>query len=227
MNFLGGGWTVIQRRGDFGRPEDFFLRGWRDYKVTSILLINCSLCDITCFKNGFGEPDEDLWLGLDAIHDLTFNRRDDQVIQLQIAMTDFDDNRTAIMINNFTVGPEREHYKISYKNYNSRLGSSLPARGTPFSTVDNDHDAWSGNCAERFDGAWWYSACHNSNLNGLYLKGPHESYGNGVNWYHWRGYRYSLKTTEMKLRVKPPRRGPPPTRSTTMRPPSDEQDDAS
>ena len=52
----------------------------------------------------------------------------------------------------------------------------------------------------RFQGAWWYSACHNSNLNGQYLEGEHESFGNGVNWYHWKGYHYSLKKTEMKVR---------------------------
>lgn len=29
----GGGWTIIQRRGDNGKPQDFFLRGWEEYKV--------------------------------------------------------------------------------------------------------------------------------------------------------------------------------------------------
>ena len=76
-----------------------------------------------------------------------------------------------------------------------------------FSTVDRDNDAWSKNCAERFSGAWWYSACHNSNLNGLYLRGEHESFGDGVNWYHWKGYHYSLKLTVLKIRgVRPKRR---------------------
>ncbi len=100
------------------------------------------------------------------------------------------------------MGSEKEGYKISYKNYNSKMGNSMPARGTKFSTVDKDNDAWSKSCAQRFSGAWWYSACHNSNLNGLYLKGEHESFGNGVNWYHFRGYHYSLKNTELKVRNK-------------------------
>ena len=76
----------------------------------------------------------------------------------------------------------------------------MPKKGTKFSTIDSDNDAWSKNCARRFQGAWWYSACHNSNLNGQYLQGEHESFGNGVNWYHWKGYHYSLKKTEMKIR---------------------------
>ena len=134
------------------------------------------------------------------MHNLTASHPEDREVQLMITLSDFDNNRTAIMINNFTVGTEEELYKISYKNYNSRIGNSLPARETPFSTIDNDNDAWSKNCANRFSGAWWYSACHNSNLNGLYLRGQHESFGNGVNWFHWKGYHYSLKTTEMKVR---------------------------
>jgi ficolin len=55
MNTLGGGWTVIQRRGDFGNPPDFFFsnKTWDDY------------------RNGFGRPDRELWLGLEPIFYLT------------------------------------------------------------------------------------------------------------------------------------------------------------
>ena len=91
---------------------------------------------------------------------------------------------------------------ITYKNYNNKIGNSLPSRGTKFSTIDRDNDLWKGNCAKKFSGAWWYSACHNSNLNGLYLRKNHTSFGNGVNWFHLRGYHYSLKNTEMKVRAK-------------------------
>ena len=49
MNTLGGGWTVIQRRGDFGNAPDFFLRNWTEY------------------RNGFGRPDRELWIGLEAM----------------------------------------------------------------------------------------------------------------------------------------------------------------
>ena len=49
MNTLGGGWTVIQRRGDFGNDPKFFLRNWNAY------------------RNGFGRPDKELWLGLEYI----------------------------------------------------------------------------------------------------------------------------------------------------------------
>ena len=78
--------------------------------------------------------------------------------------------------------------------------SSLP-HDRPFTTRDHDNDHHRNrNCAIAFKGAWWYSACHASNLNGLYLRGNHSSYADGVNWKGWKGYHYSLKRTEMKIR---------------------------
>jgi ficolin len=72
--------------------------------------------------------------------------------------------------------------------------------GQQFSTYDQDNDAWSNNCAVKFRGAWWYKACHDSNLNGFYYGGSHTSYADGIEWGTWTGYYYSLKTTEMKIK---------------------------
>ena len=72
--------------------------------------------------------------------------------------------------------------------------------GMKFSTRDVDNDKHNGKCAQMFKGAWWYKDCHSSNLNGLYLSGPHNSYADGVNWFAYKGHNYSLKTSEMKLR---------------------------
>ena len=73
-----------------------------------------------------------------------------------------------------------------------------------FSTKDqdNDHGDHVSNCAEHYKGAWWYNDCHRSNLNGLYLNGSGAPFAIGVNWYAFRGYHYSLKRTEMKVKTK-------------------------
>ena len=80
-------------------------------------------------------------------------------------------------------------------------GDSLSLhRDMAFTTRDQDNDIYNGNCATDFKGAWWYEKCHSSNLNGCYRKGNHSSYADGVNWRDWRGYYYSVKRAEMKIK---------------------------
>ena len=92
--------------------------------------------------------------------------------------------------------------KLKFSGYSGTAGDSLGphSKGSPFSTWDQDNDAINGSCAQGYQGAWWYLECHHSNLNGLYRGGAHSSFGDGVNWYAWKGFYYSLKFTEMKLR---------------------------
>ena len=76
------------------------------------------------------------------------------------------------------------------------------ADGQQFSTYDKDNDIHSEDCADLYKGCWWYKNCHQSNLNGQYLGGPHATYADGINWKTWKGYYYSLKATAMMVRRK-------------------------
>ena len=90
-----------------------------------------------------------------------------------------------------------------YKTFSSgNAGDSLTGHNNAaFSTKDKDNDVYApGSCAVAYKGAWWYTACHSSNLNGFYYYGAHKSDTDGVNWGTWRGYYYSFKRAEMKFR---------------------------
>src|SRR6218665_460648 len=80
-------------------------------------------------------------------------------------------------------------------------GDSLGGHGgAQFTTIDADHDTHNTtNCAKLFHGAWWYKACHASNLNGRYLGGNHTSDADGINWKTFRDYHHSMKTTRMEI----------------------------
>ncbi|XP_063846531.1 ryncolin-1-like [Scylla paramamosain] len=51
----------------------------------------------------------------------------------------------------------------------------------------------------RYEGVFWYAACHKGNLNGYQYVGNHTSYADGINWYHWKGHHYSVKRTCMMI----------------------------
>ncbi|XP_028415030.1 microfibril-associated glycoprotein 4-like [Dendronephthya gigantea] len=180
MTTSGGGWTVIQRR--LTGSVDFY-RGWQDY------------------KNGFGDVNGEYWLGLDRIHRMTTALQN----ELRIDMEDTSGNTKYAQYNTFAVGSEQQKYILSIGGYAGTAGDSLsPHKGMAFTTKNRDNDADVNNCAVVFKGAWWYSSCHSSNLNGKYLYGKHSSYANGINWLAWKGYYYSLKSTSMKIRPRAP-----------------------
>ena len=175
METDGGGWTVFQRRMD--GSQNFYLY-WKNYDL------------------GFGELDEEFWLGLSKIHRLTTSSS-----SLRVDLEDFDSNKRFAKYSVFSVANALTQYKLTVGGYSGTAGDSLTSHnGKKFSTQDRDNDVWYKQCAQSFKGAWWYGACHASNLNGAYLFGNHTSYANGVNWYHWKEHHYSLKFSEMKVR---------------------------
>ncbi|XP_050732342.1 techylectin-5A-like [Eriocheir sinensis] len=100
-------------------------------------------------------------------------------------------------------------YQLGFGNINTEFwysgdaGDGLGEGGHPgskFSTHDSDNDSYETSCAQKFRGAWWYNACHLSNLNGYQYVGNHTSYADGIDWRPWRGYHYSLRHTTMMIR---------------------------
>ncbi|XP_013400765.1 microfibril-associated glycoprotein 4-like [Lingula anatina] len=176
MTTDGGGWTLFQKRMD--GSVDFF-RGWEDY------------------KHGFGNLNGEHWLGNDLINLLTNQGR----YELRVDMEDATGVKAYARYDNFAISSERTNYQLTIGGYSGNAGDSLGNHnGMAFSTKDKDNDSHDSNCAQTYKGAWWYKACHRSNLNGLYHLGEHASGADGVNWYDFKGHNYSLKTTEMKIR---------------------------
>ncbi|KAM5146090.1 ficolin-1-A-like [Mantella aurantiaca] len=177
MESDGGGWTVFQRRMD--GSVDFF-RNWNDY------------------KKGFGNQNSEFWLGNNNIHRLTSTG----TFQLRVDLADFENRQFYALYSNFHIDGETNNYTLSAISYSGgTLSDSFSNhKNNKFSTKDRDNDQAGHSCANSYRGGWWYGACHHSNLNGLYLRGNHTSYANGINWYSGRGHNYSYKVSEMKIR---------------------------
>ncbi|GFR25718.1 techylectin-5A [Trichonephila clavata] len=68
-------------------------------------------------------------------------------------------------------------------------GDSMITRSNnmKFTTIDQKNDNFEINCAVAFKGAWWHNDCHDANLNGLYLRGTHDSLAMGSTGEHGKG----------------------------------------
>ncbi|XP_030403859.1 tenascin-X isoform X3 [Gopherus evgoodei] len=176
METDGGGWLVFQRRMN---GETDFWRDWEDY------------------AQGFGNRSQEFWLGNDALHELTAGGEQELRVDLRAGA-----EAVFAQYQRFQVDPPSEHYRLHLGSYRGTAGDALSYHsGSVFSTRDRDPNRLLIPCAVSYRGAWWYRNCHYANLNGLYgSRRDHQ----GVNWFNWKGFEFSIPFTEMKLR---PRRG--------------------
>ena len=162
--------------------QDFYLN-WNDY------------------VHGFGNLNGEFWLGLSKIYRLTANTS--HTSMLRVDLGDFDGNTAYAKYSTFRVGDSVSKYILTVSGYTGTAGDSFAYQnGHKFSARDQDNDPHSEHCAQISKGGWWYRRCHSANLNGFYYpSGPYSAtHAEGVVWYYWKGYRYSLKVTEMKVR---------------------------
>ena len=180
------GWIAVQQR-QVGSVD--FYRNWTEY------------------RNGFGDPATDYYLGNELIHQLTFGRQ----MQIAIMGQDFNDELRILYFDGFYIENEQTGYKLHAGTFStdspspeSLAGNWLEKDGVSFSTKDNDNDPIADtHCAEYWNTAGWLTNCFTLCFNGPYSDTESVNDGLGVMWHAWKGWGSSLKHAGMYIREMP------------------------
>ena len=184
MALEGGGWTEFQRRKD-GSVE-FKNRTWLEY------------------KEGFGNPKTEYWLGNEAVHRLTTSEEYNYMVFVKA----FDGVTARRELLGFKLGNEESGYKFQFQGV---------APGYDNQPVYADNKGWSNlngasfsaydrgvikSCAVNF-GGWWHRGCHAYAMNGAYsIDGTPVVHADGIMWSNFRGLGESLKESKLLIRPK-------------------------
>lgn len=163
------GWTTVQKRYD-GSID--FNRNWNEY------------------SNGFGSCTGEHWLGNKNLYYLT----KENCSQLQINMKDIFGEYWQANYGHFSVANYSSGFKLFVDQYKGNASDALNYQNLmEFSTVDNDRDISNTNCANNYEGGWWFSHCQHANLNGRYNL--------GLTWYdNSRNEWIAVAKSEMRLK---------------------------
>uniref|UniRef100_A0A182U2W4 Fibrinogen C-terminal domain-containing protein n=1 Tax=Anopheles melas TaxID=34690 RepID=A0A182U2W4_9DIPT len=170
-----GGWIVLSRRFDGSLN---FTRDWIDY------------------RDGFGSPEGEYWLGLEKMHRITSS----DYFQLLVHLKDYDGTVKTALYDEFEIGNESTGYRLHLGPFveGAAKDSLRASAGMKFSTPDRDNDEHPGCCASYYASGWWYRNCMNANLNGLYRRSdPHNA---TMNWFGFRDDLQGLKEATMMIR---------------------------
>ncbi|GBN61256.1 Techylectin-5A [Araneus ventricosus] len=180
METDGGGWTVIQRRGQYGNGEDYFVKKRKE------------------FKEGFGNLKREFWLGNDKIYSITNQG------QYAVRMDMKHENGTSSFsrYENFWIENEDAKYTLRLSECSGPGGDSIGNHdGWAFYTVDQPNKSEDENTTR--SGGWWRNSRRTSSLNGLNLyKTDRVDSLDGITWITFGGFINSLKATEIKVRPK-------------------------
>ena len=183
-----GGWTVFQRRQD----------GSVNFNV-----------DWVAYKEGFGELQNEFWLGNENIFTMSHQGLHPKGNELRIDFMDWNLKRYFAKYDEFGVGNELTSYALHVGKYIEQFGvrDGLASKtGVKFTTYDRDNDEMKNfNCAQIYSGGWWFGStyCHVGHLNEVYYK-LEEKFSNhqGICWPGIKWPKYSMKQVEMKMRRK-------------------------
>ncbi|GIX82182.1 techylectin-5A [Caerostris extrusa] len=181
MDTAGGGWTLIQRRGDFGNGEDYFAKNWEQYKA------------------GFGDLKKEFWIGNDNIFIITNQAQ----YSIRFDMTHGNGKTAFTHYENFWIDDEDKMYLLHISEASGPGGGAISNHDQcPFYTRDRPNRL-DGKVMEKVhSGGWWNNAWPSSNLNGLNLNGQKITDVDGIQWMNFGGFYNSLAATEMKVRPK-------------------------
>ncbi|KFO58659.1 Angiopoietin-related protein 3, partial [Corvus brachyrhynchos] len=185
---FGTSWTVIQKRVD----------GSLDFNQTW-----------DAYTNGFGDLNEEFWLGLKKIYSIANQGN----YILRIELQDWRGNRRHIEYT-FSLGGPSTEYSLQLSRMSGSIPNALPEHTElRFSTADRAEDTASDfNCPENHlecltfphcsSGGWWHSECEETNLNGKYVtprsRGRLDR-GKGLYWKPKKGRYYLLKSTKIMI----------------------------
>ena len=165
----GGPFTYVQRRIN-GKVS--FNKTWEQY------------------KDGFGNPKSEFWIGNEALHKLTSQIN----YTLIIEMWDKENKYWVARYDTFKLSSESEGYRLTVGGYHGNATDAMHySNNVAFSTADRDNDASSTHCARFYTAGWWYKYCHYCNLNGRFSV--------GIVWYNQQAHTWKqMKAASMKLK---------------------------
>ncbi|XP_027233479.2 ficolin-1 [Penaeus vannamei] len=176
MDTDGGGWTVFFKR-EKNHVQERFNRSWSEY------------------KDGFGNPSSEYWLGNELLHTMTSSREYTLRMDLQLSTGDFKSGVWKRVL----VDDEIQKYKLTLSNYSPESSTTSNCMSVShnrfFSTYDRDHDSSSSNCAAIKQGGWWHYSCSSSSY--LY---PTSSYPSGLVSTCYNGQGVMANWIQFKLR---------------------------